>query len=106
MTKRCGTLYLCTGIPDALQSWRDPALQTLTQPDTNLAENYYELSAYEQAKSQETIRKRIMHHYYSALTAQYHFDAMSGENSIRQAQAFTRAAYPAKGNLCLSKMLR
>ena len=91
-------LCLCAAVPDSFQNWGGPGSETLTKPDTNLPKDYHELSAYEQAKAQEAVLKRIAHYYYSALTTQDHFDAMSGENSIRRAEVFKRVGVPWEGN--------
>ncbi|KAI2789023.1 hypothetical protein POX_e07049 [Penicillium oxalicum] len=59
---------LCAGIPDHFQKWGDPLSETLSKPEVKLPENFDRLSHEEQENIQETIRRRIVHSYYAALT--------------------------------------
>jgi hypothetical protein len=75
-------LCLCAGIPNPFQNWGDPLSETLAKPEVKLPENFDQLSQEEQATVQETMRKRIVHFYYAALTMTRmpdHFDQLSQE---------------------------
>lgn len=61
-------LCLYTGIPTHFQNWGDPLSETLAKPEVKLPENFNDLSQHEQATVQETLRKRLVHFYYTALT--------------------------------------
>ncbi|KAL3463697.1 kinase-like protein [Aspergillus heterothallicus] len=74
-------LCLCAGIPDHFQNWGDPVSETLSKP--------------------ETMRRRIVHFYYAALTMKSlldHFDAIRIENCMLRAKLFHHAQAPWEGD--------
>lgn len=94
-------LCLCAEIPHYFQNWGDPESETLTKPDIKAPKNYNKLSEYEQLEVQETMRKRIVHFYYAAMTMQQapdHFNALSDATSMLRAQLFNCAGAPWEGD--------
>jgi hypothetical protein len=94
-------LCLCAGIPKHFQNWGDPLSETLAKPEVKLPENFDQLSQEEQAMVQATMRKRIVHFYYAALTMTRlpdHFDAFRDENSMLRAKLFHYAGAPWEGD--------
>jgi hypothetical protein len=94
-------LCLCAGIPDHFQNWGDPLSETLSKPEIKLPENFDRLSHEEQETVQETMRKRIVHFYYAALTMNSlpdHFDAIRSENCMLRAKLFHQAQAPWEGD--------
>ncbi|PWY95459.1 phosphotransferase family protein [Aspergillus sclerotioniger CBS 115572] len=94
-------LCLCAGIPDYFQNWGDPVSEVLAKPDTKLPEIFHGLGQDEQATIQETMRKRLVHFYYAALTMNqipHHFDALRDESSMLRAKLFNRAGAPWEGD--------
>ncbi|CAG7917602.1 unnamed protein product [Penicillium olsonii] len=94
-------LCLCAGIPDHFQNWGDPLSETLSKPEVKLPDNFDELSNEEQASVQETMRRRIVHFYYAALTMKClpdHFDAIRAENCMLRAKLFHNAQAPWEGD--------
>ncbi|KAJ6136808.1 hypothetical protein N7497_012361 [Penicillium chrysogenum] len=94
-------LCLCAGIPDHFQNWGDPLSETLSKPEVKLPDNFDKLSHEEQDIVQETMRKRIVHFYYAALTMKSlpdHFDAIRTENCMLRAKLFHHAQAPWEGD--------
>jgi hypothetical protein len=94
-------LCLCAGIPTHFQNWGDPLSAMLAKPEVNLPENFEDLGQEEQATIQETLRKRLVHFYYAALTMKEmpdHFDALRNENLMLRAKLFDRAGEPWEGD--------
>ncbi|RLL95011.1 hypothetical protein CFD26_101573 [Aspergillus turcosus] len=94
-------LCLCAGIPDHFQNWGDPISETLEKPETKLPENFEYLDRSEQELIRETMRRRLVHFYYAALTMRQmpdHFDALRDENSMLRAKLFNRAKAPWEGD--------
>ncbi|KAE8353498.1 hypothetical protein BDV28DRAFT_132987 [Aspergillus coremiiformis] len=94
-------LCLCAGIPDHFQNWGDPLSESLAKPEVKLPENFDHLSQREQARIQETMRRRIVHFYYAALTMTRlpdHFDAFRNENCMLRAKLFHHAGAPWEGD--------
>ncbi|OQE73376.1 hypothetical protein PENNAL_c0088G08743 [Penicillium nalgiovense] len=94
-------LCLSAGIPDHFQNWGDPLSETLAKPEVKLPENFDQLSQEEQAIVQETMRKRVVHFYYAALTMARipdHFDAFRNENSMLRAKLSHYAGAPWEGD--------
>lgn len=94
-------LCLCAGIPEHFQNWGDPISETLAKPETKLPENFEYLDRSEQELIQETMRRRLVHFYYAALTMRQmpdHFDALRDENSMLRAKLFNRAKAPWEGD--------
>lgn len=94
-------LCLCAGIPDHFQNWGDPLSETLSKPEVRLPDNFDQLSDEEQASVKETMRKRIVHFYYAALTMNSlpdHFDAIRSENYMLRAKLFHHAQAPWEGD--------
>ncbi|KGO64142.1 Aminoglycoside phosphotransferase [Penicillium italicum] len=94
-------LCLCAGIPDHFQNWGDPMSETLSKPEVKLPENFHQLGHEEQGIIQETMRRRIVHFYYAALTMKSlpdHFDAIRDENCMLRAKLFHHAEAPWEGD--------
>ncbi|CAG7970391.1 unnamed protein product [Penicillium salamii] len=94
-------LCLCAGIPDHFQNWGDPLSETLSKPEVKLPENFDKLGNEEQEILQETMRRRIVHFYYAALTMKSlpdHFDAIRTENCMLRAKLFHHAQAPWEGD--------
>ncbi|KAF9895001.1 hypothetical protein FE257_004625 [Aspergillus nanangensis] len=94
-------LCLCAGIPDHFQNWGDPFSEKLSKPEVKLPDNFHQLSCEEQETVQETMRRRIVHFYYAALTMESlpdHFDAIRTENCMLRAKLFHRAQAPWEGD--------
>ena len=94
-------LCLCAGIPDHFQNWGDISSETLAKPEVKLPENFDSMSQEEQSMVQETMRKRIVHFYYAALTMTRlpeHFDAFRNHNSMLRAKLFRFAGAPWEGD--------
>ncbi|RAK99051.1 aminoglycoside phosphotransferase family protein [Aspergillus ibericus CBS 121593] len=94
-------LCLCAGIPRYFQNWGDPVSEVLAKPETKLPDNFRELNQDEQTIMQETMRRRLVHFYYAALTMNqipHHFDALRDENSMLRAKLFNRAGTPWEGD--------
>ena len=94
-------LCLCAGIPDHFQNWGDLLSETLSKPEVKLPNNFDQLSHEEQETIQETMRRRIVHFYYAALTMKSlpdHFDAIRSENCMLRAKLFHHAQAPWEGD--------
>ncbi|KAF9249575.1 hypothetical protein DTO006G1_6644 [Penicillium roqueforti] len=94
-------LCLCAGIPEHFQNWGDPLSETLSKPEVKLPANFDQLSDKEQETVQETMRRRIVHFYYTALTMKSlpdHFDAIRTENYMLRAKLFHHAQAPWEGD--------
>ncbi|KAJ5087374.1 hypothetical protein N7456_010990 [Penicillium angulare] len=94
-------LCLCAGIPQHFQNWSDPLSERLAKPEVKLPENFDSLSQEEQETTRETMRRRIVHFYYAALTMSRlpdHFDAFRDTNSMLRAKLFQRAGAPWEGD--------
>lgn len=94
-------LTLCAGIPDHFQNWGDILSEKLVKPEVKLPDNFDKLSAEEQEAVQETMRRRIVHFYYAALTMRSlpdHFDAIRSENCMLRAKLFHHAQAPWEGD--------
>ena len=94
-------LCLCAGIPNHFQNWGDLLSETLAKPETKLPDNFATLSQDEQETIKETMRRRLVHFYYAALTLRQitdHFDALRDENAMLRAKLFSRATAPWEGD--------
>lgn len=94
-------LCLCAGIPDHFQNWGDLSSETLAKPEVKLPENFDSMSQEEQSTIQETMRKRIVHFYYAALTMTRlpeHFYAFRNHNSMLRAKLFRESGAPWEGD--------
>ena len=87
--------------PDHFQNWGDPLSETLSKPEVKLPENFDRLSHEQQENVRETMRRRIVHFYYAALTMKSlpdHFDAIRTENCMLRAKLFQQAQAPWEGD--------
>ncbi|KAJ5528906.1 hypothetical protein N7527_002299 [Penicillium freii] len=94
-------LCLNAGIPEHFQNWGDPLSETLSKPEVKLPDNFDQLSYEEQETVRETMRRRIVHFYYAALTMKSlpdHFDAIRSENCMLRAKLFHHAQAPWEGD--------
>lgn len=90
-------LCLCAGIPEHFQNWGDPLSETLAKSEVELPDNFDQFSYKEQETVQETMRRRIVHFYYAALTMKSlpdHFDTIRMENCILRTKLFHYAEAP------------
>jgi hypothetical protein len=93
-------LCLCAEIPNHFQNWGDPLSETLYKPEVKLPEGFEQLSPEEQETVRETMRRRIVHFYYVALTMKSlpdHFDAIRSETLMLRAKLFHHAQAPWEG---------
>ncbi|SLM34164.1 phosphotransferase family protein [Lasallia pustulata] len=82
-------------------NWGDPMSEKLAKPETKLPDNFQSLELEEQQAVSETMRKRIVHFYYAALTMRQmpdHFDALRDKNAMLRAKLFDRAGAPWEGD--------
>ena len=94
-------LCLCAGIPKHYQNWGDPLSEKLAKPETKLPVDFESLDPQQQLTVRETLRKRLVHFYYAALTMRQmpdHFDAIRNENAMLRAKLFDRAGAPWEGD--------
>ncbi|KKZ65692.1 hypothetical protein EMCG_01254 [[Emmonsia] crescens] len=94
-------LCLCAGIPKYYQNWGDIMSEKPAKPEVRLPEIFETMSSEEQSNLQETMRKRLVHFYYAALTMQHmpdHFDALRDENTMLRTKLFDRAGAPWEGD--------
>ncbi|KXG46408.1 Aminoglycoside phosphotransferase [Penicillium griseofulvum] len=94
-------LVLCAGIPDHFQNWGDPVSKTLSKPEVKLPDGFDQLGHEEQEAIQETMRKRLVHFYYAALTMKSlpdHFDAIRSDSCMLRAKLFHHAQTPWEGD--------
>ena len=83
------------------KNWGDFLSETLAKPATKLPDNFATLSQDEQETVKETMRRRLVHFYYAALTLRQipdHFDALRDENAMLRAKLFSRATAPWEGD--------
>ena len=76
------------------KNWGDFLSETLAKPATKLPDNFATLSQDEQETVKETMRRRLVHFSYAALTLRQipdHFDALRDENAMLRAKLFSRA---------------
>ncbi|EME39385.1 hypothetical protein DOTSEDRAFT_91755 [Dothistroma septosporum NZE10] len=94
-------LALCAGIPHFYQNWGDPISESLQKPETKLSADFDSLSPAEQKEQLDTIRRRLIHFYYAALSLKKmedHFDAFRNQNAMLRAKLFSRAGGPWEGS--------
>jgi hypothetical protein len=94
-------LCLCAELPNHFQNWGDPLSETLYKPEVKLPEGFEQLSPEEQETVRETMRRRIVHFYYAALTMKSlpdHFDAIRSETLMLRAKLFHHAQAPWEGD--------
>ncbi|PYI17581.1 kinase-like protein [Aspergillus violaceofuscus CBS 115571] len=94
-------LCLCAGIPNHFQNWGDPVSETLSKPEVKLPDDFDQFSQEEQATVRETMRRRIVHFYYAALTMKSlpdHFDAIRSDSCMLRGKLFHHAQAPWEGD--------
>ena len=94
-------LCLCAGIPRHFQNWGGPVSEALKAPATKLPEHFDTLDPAEQRSVQETMRRRLVHFYYGAITLKKmkdHFDALRDEKAMLRAKLYDRARAPWEGD--------
>lgn len=94
-------LCLCAGIPKHFQNWGDPISEALKAPETKLPANFTSLDPDQQQSVRETMRKRLVHFYYGAVTlkkSEDHLDALRDENVMLRAKLYDRASAPWEGD--------
>ncbi len=94
-------LCLCAGNPHHFQNWGDPLSEGLVKPETRLPDGFDDLEIAEQDAVRNTLRKRLIHFYYAAMTMREspdHFDALRNESSMFRAKLFDRTGAPWEGD--------
>lgn len=94
-------LCLAAGIPKHFQNWGDPLSESLAKPEIELPANFDQLGPREQEEVKKTIRRRLVHFYYAALTLKHmpdHFDAIRDTNIMLRSKLFDRAGAPWEGD--------
>lgn len=92
-------LFLQCGIPNSLQNYGDSVSESLTLPE--LPPSFDDLSEGEQFKEVLLLRRRQLHYFYVAKTAQLnavHFDALSDNVSALRRKLFEHASNPWEGD--------
>ncbi|RDW79290.1 phosphotransferase family protein [Aspergillus mulundensis] len=94
-------LGLAAGMPRHFQNYGDPESESLRQPQTKVPPEFNSLSQSEQASIRETMRRRIVHFLYAALTLRSnkeHYDAIFDQSVILHQRLFKSAGTPWEGN--------
>ncbi|KAL4781272.1 kinase-like domain-containing protein [Aspergillus varians] len=94
-------LGIAAGIPKHFQNYGDPDSEKLRRPQTTLPPDYDSLSLSEQASVRETMRRRVIHFLYAALTKRLnpeHYDAIFNQSSILHQRLFKSAGSPWEGD--------
>ncbi|KAH7390849.1 hypothetical protein DE146DRAFT_679939 [Phaeosphaeria sp. MPI-PUGE-AT-0046c] len=99
--QRCAILplFLQCGIPNSLQNYGDSVSESLTLPE--LQPGFDDLSDNEQFQEVLLLRRRQLHYFYVATTANLnseHYDAMSYEFSTLRRKLFEDAGSPWEGD--------
>ncbi|CAK3818414.1 phosphotransferase family [Lecanosticta acicola] len=94
-------LCLCAGIPKYYQNWGDPISESLQKPETKLPPDFDDQDSASQEATKDSMRRRLIHFYYAALTMkknQDHFDAFRSYNLMLRAKLYDRAGAPWEGS--------
>ncbi|KAL5333381.1 kinase-like domain-containing protein [Aspergillus crustosus] len=94
-------LGLAAGIPKHFQNYGDPESERLAQPQVSFPLDYDSLPSAEQNAIRETLRKRMIHFLYAALTKRYnkeHYDAIFDQSVILHQRLHKAAGTPWEGN--------
>ncbi|KAL4877839.1 hypothetical protein BJY04DRAFT_221806 [Aspergillus karnatakaensis] len=94
-------LGIAAGIPKHFQNYGDPDSEKLLEPQIDLPPNFDSLSFSEQVQVRETIRKRLVHFLYAALTKrsnQEHYDAIFNQSVTLHQRLFKSAGTPWEGD--------
>ncbi|RMZ83193.1 hypothetical protein DV738_g1427, partial [Chaetothyriales sp. CBS 135597] len=94
-------LCLAASIPQHFQNWGDPVSEKLTQPEVKLPPNFEQMEESEQEQIKETMRKRLVHFLYAALTMKQnpsHFSCISETSLMTRAKLFSVASAPWEGD--------
>ena len=92
-------LFLQCGIPNSLQDYGDAVSESLEVPE--LPPNFDDLSEREQFEQAVLLRRRQLHYYYIAKTAQLnsvHYDALAHDFGIIRRKLFDHASEPWEGD--------
>ncbi|KAI4690443.1 hypothetical protein J4E81_007597 [Alternaria sp. BMP 2799] len=92
-------LFLQCGIPNSLQNYGDAISESLEVPE--LPANFDDLSEREQFEQAVLLRRRQLHYYYIAKTAQLnsiHYNALAHDFSIIRRKLFDHASEPWEGD--------
>ncbi|KAI4947827.1 hypothetical protein J4E86_008343 [Alternaria arbusti] len=92
-------LFLQCGIPNSLQNYGDAVSESLEVPE--LPPNFDDLSEREQFEQAVLLRRRQLHYYYIAKTAQLnsvHYDALAHDFGIIRRKLFDHASEPWEGD--------
>ncbi|KAL3465067.1 hypothetical protein BJX64DRAFT_76013 [Aspergillus heterothallicus] len=101
--QHCTTLPLglAAGIPSHFQNYGDPDSEKLLEPEIDLPADYASLGVAEQTAVRETMRKRLVHFLYAALTKsmnQKHYNAIFNQCAILHQRLFMSAGTPWEGD--------
>ncbi|RMD39562.1 hypothetical protein DV735_g5566, partial [Chaetothyriales sp. CBS 134920] len=94
-------LCLAASIPQHFQNWGDPISEKLTQPEVKLPPDFEQKDEGEQEQIKETMRKRLVHFLYAALTMKQnpsHFSCISETSLMTRAKLFSEASAPWEGD--------
>ncbi|KAI4609381.1 hypothetical protein J4E80_008631 [Alternaria sp. BMP 0032] len=92
-------LFLQCGIPNSLQNYGDAVSESLEVPE--LPPNFEDLSEREQFEQAVLLRRRQLHYYYIAKTAELnpiHYDALAHDFSVVRRKLFDHASEPWEGD--------
>ncbi|KAI4923374.1 hypothetical protein J4E85_008411 [Alternaria conjuncta] len=92
-------LFLQCGIPNSLQNYGDAVSESLEVPE--LPPNFDDLGEREQFEQAVLLRRRQLHYYYIAKTAQLnsvHYDALAHDFSVVRRKLFDHASEPWEGD--------
>jgi hypothetical protein len=94
-------LCLCAGIPQSYQNWGDPISESLQKPETKLPPAYDSMTPASQEAARSTMRRRLVHFFYGALTmkeSEDHSDAFRNHTSMLRAKLYSEAGTPWEGS--------
>lgn len=92
-------LFLQCGIPNSLQNHGDSVSESLTLPE--LPPGFDDLSDDEQFQEVLLLRRRQLHYFYVATTAELspeHYNAMNSNGNTLRRKLFEHAGYPWEGD--------
>jgi hypothetical protein len=92
-------LFLQCGIPNSFQNYGDHVSEALTTPE--LPQNFDELSEEKQFEQVVLLRRRQLHYFYVAATAEFnpvHHDALTHSFSTLRRKLFDHASSPWEGD--------
>ena len=92
-------LFLLTGVPEHLQTWPGPILQSMTRP--SLPENFDNLDKTDQRQAKERYRRRLVYYHYVKNTEEcneLHYAALTDLFGLLRRCLFNYASDPWEGD--------